>query len=183
MRIFLAIDLPVELRARLSRVAEEFDVEGFSAVKEENIHITVQFIGDLGHKSLKPVENYRPSGSLRKSFGVGVAGVSYFGTRIPRVVYANVDDSGENIRRINEDFSKYLESYGIAVKHEEEFVPHVTLGRVKSLEGLDKIYALLSTYKDTEFGTFRVDKLYIKKSELHSEGPVYSNVFCFKLYL
>jgi 2'-5' RNA ligase len=183
MRIFLAIDLPLELRVRLSRIAEEFDVEGFAAVKEGNIHITVQFIGDLGHKSLKPVEKYRPTGSLRKSFGVGISGISYFGTRMPRVVYANVDDSGGNIRKINEDFSSYLESYGIAVKREDRFVPHVTLGRVKSPQGLDKIYALLSTYKDTEFGNFTVDRLYIKKSELHGEGPVYSNVFCFKLYL
>jgi 2'-5' RNA ligase len=183
MRIFLAIDLPAGLRAKLGRIADEFDVEGFAPVKEENIHITVQFIGEIGHKGLRPVENYKPKGALRKSFSVNVSGISYFGMRMPKVVYAKVDDSGGNIRRINEDFSRYLESYGIAVKREDEFVPHVTLGRVKSPEGLDKIYALLSTYKDTEFGDFVVDRLYIKKSELHSEGPVYSNVFSFKLYL
>jgi 2'-5' RNA ligase len=54
-----------------------------------------------------------------------------------------------------------------------EFVPHLTLGRVKEIRQAEKLVRLLEQYKNKSFGTADIREIVYYESILHPEGPVY----------
>jgi len=57
---------------------------------------------------------------------------------------------------------------------EREFTPHLTLGRVRSLRGWERVLGVVKKYKQTYFGRSTVDQVILYQSDLRPEGAVYS---------
>ena len=63
----------------------------------------------------------------------------------------------------------------IDFRRDKQFKPHLTLFRVK--RPIANIEQYLNKYNDVSIDfSDLIDKIYIKKSELFSSGPVYSNI-------
>ncbi|AAR39342.1 NEQ502 [Nanoarchaeum equitans Kin4-M] len=168
MRVFLAIDLPEELKNQIYSYYKKVSKAVYGKfVEKENLHITLKFIGEV--LDINPLIE-RLNYVKFKPFEVKVKGLSAFPSiENPRVVWVGahsvyLNDLANQINRV-------LKSY-------ENFVGHITIVRVKRV--LDKKYLLeLAKKFDLEY-KFVVDRFYLYKSTLTPNGPIYEKLYEFK---
>lgn len=170
VRVFIAIDMPEEIRIRMNEVQDHLRAcaAKMTFVDPSNTHMTLKFIGEI---DLRTLEKIRGSFAALHfdPFPVTISGVSLNPRKRPRIVWAEGEDAGCGAR-IQEEIDEMLSPYGIE-KELRPFRPHVTLARIKKYDP-----SLNSVVRDVEkvsFGTFDVDRIYLKESILTPEGPVY----------
>ncbi|MDE2005579.1 MAG: RNA 2',3'-cyclic phosphodiesterase [Rhodospirillales bacterium] len=127
MRLFVALDLPWELRARLAALAEA-GIPGARWVPEENYHLTLRFIGEAD--PLRAEEIDHALAALRgRGFALTLAGVGTFHKAgRPTQLWAGVARS-EPLEHLRAKIETALQRAGIAGER-RRFQPHVTLARL-----------------------------------------------------
>jgi len=60
---------------------------------------------------------------------------------------------------------------------EGKFIPHLTLGRVRTARNKSELIAFVEESKDIEIGKMKVDTIKLFKSKLSPTGPIYEEVF------
>jgi 2'-5' RNA ligase len=55
----------------------------------------------------------------------------------------------------------------------QNFVPHLTIGRIKYTDNKNLFQQTIEKYKSIEIQRQTVDRFYLIESVLHSDGPVY----------
>lgn len=183
MRTFIAIEIEngdvlrklIEARDQLLGVGADL-----KPVEDENIHLTLRFIGEIPAGLVK-VLCHEISGVRYHRFQMHVRGVGAFPTLSrPRVIWAGVGEGSEDVISLYKLIEPIVRRLGVPAER-EEFVPHITLARVKGPRNVDKLVKLLSSMVDTDFGYTEVTAVYVKKSVLTPRGPIYSNLCTVKL--
>lgn len=170
MRIFVAVELPDEIKKKIGELIDRLKEAGAAVkwVEEENLHLTLKFIGEVAERQLAELigrveEKIGGSGS----FSIKLENLGTFPEgKHPRVVWVGVSDGSE---RLN-DLARSLD--------EKEFVSHVTIGRIKENEGVDKLKEKVKELGvgSMGFGEMEVDRVLIMKSTLTLKGPVYEKI-------
>jgi 2'-5' RNA ligase len=149
-------------------------------VEDENIHLTLRFIGEIP-LSLARAICTEISSIRAERFQVHVKGIGAFPSLLrPRVVWAGVEEGSDKLRELYAVIEERLKRLGIP-REREEFIPHITLARIKSSKNIDKLVKLLSDLVNVDFGFTVVDEVFVKKSVLTPSGPLYSNICSVKL--
>lgn len=180
MRIFIAIDLPPEIKDSVSRLIAKLK-EASAAVKwtsPENLHFTLKFIGEIKEVKLKEVkEILAETVSGLKPFSVSLEGIGTFPSgKSPRVIWIGAKEGADQICKIMRELNERYAAEDIADKEDREPLAHLTLGRVKEVKGLDKLVQLIEKHKSDNFGKAAVREIGIIKSQLTRKGPVYTKV-------
>lgn len=171
MRLFVAVYPPLSVaKDLLSRAA----LGGWPAprpVPAEQVHLTLQFVGDRDGKELAGVvESVERSASGLSGFGVGVVRIRTFPERGPmRLVAAETDAPGP-LLELHRRLALRL-SHTRSMRREKEFVPHLTLGRYPGM-GLGGASGELAV----EGLSFRVECLMVMESVLKPEGAMHREV-------
>ncbi|HIQ39187.1 MAG TPA: RNA 2',3'-cyclic phosphodiesterase, partial [Methanothermococcus okinawensis] len=76
-----------------------------------------------------------------------------------------------NLVPLFEEVDKRLEDLNF--KREREYVPHITIGRVKFLKDKRTLKERIKKYRDVDLGTLYVDSIVLMKSTLTRSGPIY----------
>jgi 2'-5' RNA ligase len=175
MRVFIAIDIPNEIRDRLGAVQEKVRSSTASArwVAPESIHVTLKFIGEMPEKRREDIDQAL-RGLTWKSIRVKVRGVGFFpGNRSPRVLWAGLEAA--SMEGLAKEIDSRLEHAGFD-RERRAFRPHLTLARAKGSR-LDKALVTAATpFTETEFGTFTVNQIYLFESTLKAGGSVYTKL-------
>lgn len=183
VRTFIAIELKnqdvlrklIEARNRLVETGAEV-----KPVEDENIHLTLRFIGEIP-QGLVRVLCTEISKIKYPKFQISVKNIGAFPSMArPRVVWAGVEEGADKLRELHDIVESIVKRLGIP-PDKEEFVPHITLLRVKGSRGIDKLVKAIAEMHDMEFGSTIVDEVFVKKSVLTSSGPIYSNLCSVKL--
>ncbi len=179
IRTFIAIKLTPEIISNISRVQEELKRTSAQVkwVKPENIHLTLKFLGYITKEELEKVKlATREALKLLAPFEVRVYGLSAFPKiEYPRVIWVGIDRGEEELRKIASNLEERLMIIGFA-KEKRTFSPHLTLGRVKSLKGRERLTEILTGNRVTNLGNMGVTKIALIKSELKPQGPVYTSL-------
>ena len=64
----------------------------------------------------------------------------------------------------------------IGIKPDKPFMPHLTVIRAKG-RGLNMRTDLIEKYRKKDFNSDIIDKVHMKRSDLTSTGPRYTNIF------
>jgi 2'-5' RNA ligase len=180
MRVFIAIDVPEEIRERLAAVQEKIRETTTSArwVAPESIHVTLKFIGEMPEKRREDIDEAL-RGLTWKRIRVSVRGVGFFpGTRSPRVLWAGLDAA--SIEGLAEEIDSRLERAGFD-RERRKFRAHLTLARAKN-SNLEKVMVdAAAPFEDEEFGTFTVDRIFLFESTLKAGGSVYTKLQEYRL--
>ena len=166
-RLFVAVELPDELREKVHALAAELPNEGVKVVEQQNIHLTLKFIGDFPDDKISELKS-RLSSVKFKSFNCSVSGVGVF----PSPDYIKVLWAGlkcDEIPKLAAEIENALD--GLVKKENRPFSSHVTIARAKK-----KIDAseFLETHKNDNFGEFTVSGFMLMQSELGGSGPTYT---------
>jgi 2'-5' RNA ligase len=173
MRVFIAIDLPEEIRNRLAAMQNELrsTTNTVRWVNAETSHLTLKFIGEIAEQRLDDIDAAL-AGLTWKPFPVVVQGVGFFpGTRSPRVFWAGLQAS--TMEGLTQEIDTRLERAGFD-REKRAFRPHITLARSKSARIDAALVAAAEKFAEAEFGSFTADRYFLYQSTLKSTGSVYT---------
>ena len=179
MRIFIALDIPAEVRARLTEYMEKAQALAPDArwARVEGLHVTLKFVG---HSSDARVQEIKTALRSVKAapFAVRFAGVGFFpNPKAARVFWAGVD-GGDELSRLASAVDAALEKLGIA-REDKPYHPHLTLARA-STHPLRELQALLAD-APPQFGTMTAREFFLYQSQPQKGGSKYTKLERFEL--
>ncbi len=182
IRAFIAVDLPADVRdaigAAQSRLQQKPLGVKVSWSRVENLHLTLQFLGDVAEERL-PVISAGLENALTtlSSFSVEVFGVGGFpDLNRPRVIWVGCRDNLGQLAML----ADVVRGLGL-VKEHREFAAHLTLGRIKFPRPDAALTRALDSLTTQGFGTMRVDEVHLFRSQLHPQGSIYTKISSHKL--
>ncbi len=169
IRLFVGIALPATVRRLLSNLGAT--VPGARPVPEEQIHLTLRFIGEIEAGLFLDIKE-RLEELDSNPLTTGIRGVGHFPPRgKPRVIWAGLESAGDIIilrNRIN-----YLLKLAGIEPERRKFHPHVTLARLKD-SAPERVAAFLQTNALLNSPPFVVDQVHLYSSRLHPDGAVHT---------
>ena len=175
MRVFVAIDLPADIREDLAVVQRELRPLSNSArwVAAESAHLTVKFLGETTEQRVEEIHQAM-AGLTWKPFQISVRGVGFFpGNRSPRVIWAGLH--APTLEGLAEKIDGRMEHLGFE-KERRSYRAHITLARAKRGPLEAALVNAAAKFEERDFGTFSVDRCFLYRSELKSSGPVYTKL-------
>lgn len=185
MRLFIALDIPAEVRERLvqylARVAALAPDARWARI--ESLHITLKFIGEVSESKVAEI---KPALAAIKAspFEVQIRDVGFFpNPRGARVFWAGVRAS-EALPHLAIEIEGALEKPGIA--HEKKaYHPHLTLARAPERNESRHCFRLLQERLNAEaapfFGTMTAREFFLYQSQIMRGGARYIKLHRFEL--
>ncbi len=177
IRAFLAIDLPGTLRLGLAQVQGKLKESGADVrwVPVGNIHLTLKFFGNIPEADVEAISAAaREAAAWQAPFTLQVTEPGAFpSVRAPRVVWLGL---GGDVLPLTQFYHR-LEKAFAALGHLPEdraFHPHLTLGRVKSPQGRERLARLLQNLQPMEWPPFQVREVILFRSQLSPQGSTYT---------
>jgi 2'-5' RNA ligase len=177
VRAFLAIELPGSLRPSLAQLQEELKRSGADVrwVPVGNIHLTLKFFGNVPEAEVDTLaQAAREVAKDQAPFNLTVTQAGAFpNTRSPRVIWLGM--GGEVVPLTQ--FYYRLEKAFVALGHPLEdraFNPHLTLGRVRSPKGRERLSKMLQELPGLNGPPFLVREIVLFQSNLSPQGATYT---------
>ncbi|MGC9079293.1 MAG: RNA 2',3'-cyclic phosphodiesterase [Nanopusillaceae archaeon] len=175
MRIFIAIDFPDEVKRRIIEVAKKVRSIDGKRVEEENLHITLKFIGEIDDNIVNEIKEELKFVNYNK-FYIKISGVGLFGNR---VLWLGISRGYQDIVNLHNIIEEKLLKFKI--ERDFNFHPHITLYRIKQIINKKDFEDSLKEIEKFSLDNILVDKFYLKQSILRWEGPIYRNIAEYKL--
>jgi 2'-5' RNA ligase len=182
-RIFIAVrtEPGEELTRMCSSLRALLGNEKITWVNMDNIHLTLVFLGDTEEERIKV------AGIVLKQkctgfgeFNFKLSGTGVFGSfKNPRVIWTGIKNP-ERLIELNKLIITGLKDTGFKIE-EHQFSPHITIGRIKSIQNPEAFKSAIGRYHDTFIQEVYVRDVILYESILKPTGPVYHPVGKFLL--
>jgi len=183
MRLFLAIDFPDELKARIARnieILKGYVPKGIKWVNKKNLHVTFKFLGDVNERILEDIyEAVAKVTDTHASFEISFKQAEIIpNSERPRLIWYDMKDETDSAAKLFKDVDLALYDLGFS-KEKRPLALHTTIGRIKFVRNIDweKISSNLMPVEDI----VQCNELTLFKSHLTSSGPIYSILKTFNL--
>jgi 2'-5' RNA ligase len=167
-RLFVAIELPADVKQELARIA--LGVPGARWLEEDEIHLTLRFIGEIAGDVYHDVMESLATVDAR-AFELTLKGVGHFPPRgEPRILWAGVERS-EGLVALRKKVESALVRANIP-GDSRKFSPHVTIARLKGTP-IEKVGSYLTSYGLFRAGPFAVTEFCLFSSRLGAKRAVH----------
>ncbi len=178
MRAFVAFEIPEEIKVKVAKTLQDkkTHIKGVKWVEPENLHITCKFLGEVSDELINELVSELES-NLQKGerVRVKISGAGAFpDSRKPRVLWLGVEGETEKLQKIWEVVENSASKLKIG-EPERNYIPHLTIGRVKIPITIDKNLFNLTTDE------FVITYLTLFQSTLTPSGPIYKKIRDIKL--
>ncbi|TVQ13348.1 MAG: RNA 2',3'-cyclic phosphodiesterase [Balneolaceae bacterium] len=169
IRLFTAVQLPDHIREAIPIP----DSSGIKTVSEENLHITLRYLGEIRRERVQELRNALRTVSFNP-FAATAAGTGCFpNRRNPAVLWVGVEPAGQ-IEALFYRIEDALNPLGYGPE-KRRFHPHITVARPRPRAKKAAI-DFLDQYSDFSAGEFAIDEFVLYESILRREGPEYRMV-------
>jgi len=172
IRSFIAIDLSREAINEIKRLQEILRKKNLFTGKftePENLHLTLKFLGEIREEKIEEVKK-KLSEIKFESFEAHLDEVGVFSEKYVKIIWIKLGGKGVFDLQKNID-EKLIEIF----EKEERFMSHITIARVRDVSNRKELLEYLKSVNSKEL-RFKVDRFFLKKSELKSSGPEYSDL-------
>jgi len=181
MRIFIALDIPEEIRARMREYMERARSYAPDArwARVEGLHVTLKFVGETGDAAVQQIKTAL-AGVKAAPFAVKFEGVGFFpNPKAARVFWIGVNGD-EALPQLAAAIDKELEKLGIA-RDEKHYYPHLTMARASS-HPLRELAPLVTAHAPPQqFGTMTAREFFLYRSQPQEGGSKYTRLERFAL--
>ncbi len=180
MRVFVALDLPDEVRAALGELirALEATCRGARWARVAGMHVTLRFIGEVTPEKVEKIQSQLATVRSPSDVEMNFRGVGFFpNERHPRVFWAGIEAT-PNLSGLAADIERRMETLGIPGEP-RAFKPHLTLARFKSEDGLARLREALAGRGPLEFGRACAGEFHLYQSRLKPGGAEYTRIATF----
>jgi 2'-5' RNA ligase len=180
MRAFIAIDLPVTIRAALDAAQQDFRDACRDArwTRPEGIHLTLKFLGEISDAQTKLVVEALARIGPFEPLSVEVRGFGFFPqAQRPRVFWAGVE-APPALAELAARVENHMEKIGFA-REDRAFSPHLTLARFQVPRAQSALEAAVAARASTSLGKFEASDFFLFESKLSPQGAQYRKVMRF----
>ncbi len=175
-RGFIAVELPVN--ETIKKFHDEIAklLTNIKLVELENMHITLKFLGDTNEDNIENIYHIIQN-SIQdiQPFSIQLKGTGVFpNQKYIKVIWVGIEKT-EKMSLISSSLNAQLSTLGFK-EEKRGFKPHLTIGRVKSAIGKDQLISIIDKYREVIFDEIIVDCIYLKKSTLTPQGPIYETI-------
>lgn len=178
VRAFIGIDIDEAVRHKLVAAQEQLQATGaqLKLVEPPNIHVTMKFLGEVPEDKIGAIaEALKRAAAGTGQFDIRVKGIGVFpNLRYIRVVWAGVAEGRDEVIGLYQKIDREVQPLGF--RPERDFVPHMTVARVKTAKQKERLAAFVKEMNDAEFGVTRAQAVELKQSTLTPKGPIYSTL-------
>jgi 2'-5' RNA ligase len=186
LRLFVAIELPGEVREALGRLQHELQRRGLEKlrwVRPESIHLTLKFLGETPVEKM-PALQVALTGAVKGTgtHELALGKLGTFGGSRPRVVWVDLTGDLDSVRDLQERTEIALNSLGFE-REARGWSPHVTLARVRqeSVREVAGVIGPVIAAVNAPSGTIPVHEMSLMRSRLRPSGAVYERIAAFPL--
>jgi len=193
-RIFIAINLPENVRKKLEDYQRKWPELPIRWTKSYNLHVTLVFLGYLSDEEILEVCNVAREAAFRNSqFSINLKKIIYGPPQKmpPRMIWVEGEKSIE-LGKLQKDLNNSFSGFSQESKSEPQrdgkeriffdsenrkggaFAPHITLGRLKSWEFRAIEPEARPEVKEEIDLNFEVNSIDVMESELKKGGPSYT---------
>lgn len=177
MRVFIAIDIGDEIRAKLDDLQRKLKKVHANVrwVKPRGIHLTLVFLGDVPSDRIDVLKTALGQACQgQAAFDLEAVGTGTFGKpRSPRVVWVGTTDCPP-LTTLQKKIAHGLHDTGFEFDN-KPFSPHLTLGRVKGLDRhTSPLLERIEKYENAPLGQTHVDGIELIQSVLTPHGAEYT---------
>ena len=176
MRLFVAIDIPEELKQRIGALQGGLPDAHWS--RPDLAHITLSFLGEVSEADMLDL-GVALGKIISPNFTLKLEGVGVFGnTKRPRILWAGVEQSPA-LFHLQQKVTNVALKQGLQLE-DRRFKPHITLARIHNTP-YEKVRQYLSDHALFKSNPFAVDYFTLYSSQLGHGGPHYEEEFAFDL--
>jgi 2'-5' RNA ligase len=177
-RTFIAVEAVDEAHAAALTAIDRLRTaaEGVKWVAPDNLHWTIQFLGDLDDREMAEVclRTVRVA-ARHEPFELAALGVGAFPSiQRPRTLWIGAGEGCEQFCALQADVEQSLRELGFRGEG-RAFTPHLTIGRSgRGGHAGAVLTERLAKLADFDGGRMSVDEVLVFASELGRDGPVYT---------
>ena len=190
MRLFLAIDIPVDIRQKIAAFVERIRPHAPDArwVKPETYHITLKFIGEWR----RDVEELKAPLSSIEAPAIDIAfrGCGFFSPRSPKAFWIGIH-AGDSLPALAAAIDATCAKLAIP-SEDRAFTPHLTLARTgsgrpqgsphdRNKPSMWQLRDAVERIPSPEFGTMTAQEFFLYESKLSPKGAQYTKLQRFQL--
>jgi len=174
-RCFIALDLPCDVIDEIKSIQgliKKKNLFNGKFTEPGNLHLTLKFLGEIDEEKVNEVKN-----KLREikfnDFEISLGNIGVFSSKYEnyfRVVWIEI--LGKGVRDLRKQIDEKLAGL---FEPEKRFMSHITIARIKKVYDRQGFLEYIKKIKVPKIG-FKVDKFFLKKSELFETGPVYEDL-------
>lgn len=171
MRVFIAIDLPEEIKNELARLQEMLPEFLGSKTAKENLHLTLKFLGELDSAQIEQVR-LKLREIKTKVIKARLSELGVFNENFVRIIWIHLSGAEHLQQQIDENLQELFPK-------EERFMSHITLARVKAIKERKSFLEIIKSIKP-KWLEFPISSFSLKKSILAGK-PVYEDIETYEL--
>jgi len=188
IRVFIAIDLPAEVKSELAGLEAQLKKNSPAVVKwvdPNGIHITLKFLGETSDAGID---------ELLQAIQEAVQGVSPFQLEVrelgsftasdrTQTIWVGVKGALDTLNQLQKNIEANTELLGYK-REKRPYSPHLTLGRVRDIACPSESLRLGKLLSETTFSALHnvnVDAVNLMRSQLTPAGPIYTCIGQVKL--
>lgn len=170
MRLFVALDLPPEVKTRLSGLAG--GLPGVRWVPPENYHLTLRFIGQVNRPEAEEVDEALAAIRARP-FELTLSGLGIFERQgRPTALWVGVERT-PGLQHLQNKVETALQRAGFEPE-KRRFAPHVTLARLDGAVPPDKLIGFVQAHNLFRLEPVRVEHFVLFSSHLGKDQATYT---------
>jgi RNA 2',3'-cyclic 3'-phosphodiesterase len=180
MRLFVALDIPDDVRGALAEVTAKLRPACRNArwVRIEGLHITLKFIGETSPEKCEEIKAALASIPSRTAIPITFRGLGFFpDERRPHVLWAGIK-AGPELAALAGAVETALASLGFP-REEREFSPHLTLARLDTPRVLEAFHDAVKQAGRLAFGRTIAEEFHLYQSVLKPGGSEYTRLATF----
>ena len=162
MRLFIAIDLPIEIQEYFRIIQKKFDT---SVKLTKSFHLTLKYLGDVDLTKEVIIKKLNKISFTKFKLQTTELG-AFPNNEFIKVLWVGLYDNPE-LFKLQKNIEKTLSH----IKNEFDFHPHITLARVNNKISFPQI--------KIEKKEFIVNSFVLYNSTLTSSGPIYKKIKVF----
>jgi len=179
VRTFVAVEISPEVRSHAARLIASLNGTAAKVkwVDPHNLHMTLKFLGEIDLREAPQVcAAVAEAMADLPPFSIRVAGAGAFPDVVhPRTVWLGVTEGSEEMVELHERLEANLTKLGFR-QEQRRFRPHLTIGRVRGLQGAAELGQLVADRADFDAGVSDIDEVVVFSSELNRDGPTYETL-------
>ncbi|HLL15508.1 MAG TPA: RNA 2',3'-cyclic phosphodiesterase [Pyrinomonadaceae bacterium] len=180
VRIFCAVELPEDARARVAAHVESLRRAAQGSLKitwerAEKLHLTLKFLGEIEAERVEALTRAaNRAADVTGNFEVSLREAGAFPPRgNPRVLWLGLHDEAGRLAELQKRLEAECERENFP-REERAFRPHITIARIRTPNAAARQLAALHRETDFAPATFGVGEFVIMQSQLGAGGSRYT---------
>ncbi|MGD0387585.1 MAG: RNA 2',3'-cyclic phosphodiesterase [Tepidisphaeraceae bacterium] len=180
MRLFIAIELPDDVRRHLQKMQDLLQpILKAKWTRPEQLHLTLKFLGEADDSKLPEIIGQLRAINISDPIRLATAGVLCLPPHGPiRIVAAALADEGGNCAKLQAEIDQVCYVAGFPLEG-RRWTPHVTLARVKDRVGASARAQAEIACAKIPAAAFEAGGFSLIESRLDRTGPAYATVATF----